>query len=93
MYASHDSLRDRYDVSCAELDCVVDIARETAGVLGARMTGAGFGGCVVALVEADAIERFTGAVEREYPERTGVEPDVYVCETAEGCRLDVAPGA
>lgn len=93
MFRSHASLRDRYDVSCEELDCVVDIARETEGVVGARMTGAGFGGCVVALVESPAVERFRAAVEQNYPDRTGVEPDVYVCDTAEGCRVDVPPGA
>jgi len=93
MFESHASLRDRYDVSCEELDCVVDIARATEGVLGARMTGAGFGGCVVALVEPSAVESFRDAVERDYPERTGVDPDVYVCETADGCRVDRAPGA
>jgi galactokinase len=93
MVASHESLRDRYDVSCAELDCVVDIARDTEGALGARMTGAGFGGCVVSLVELDAVERFRAAVEAEYPERTGTEPDVYVCEPAAGCRVEAAPDA
>ena len=93
MLASHESLRDRYDVSCAELDCVVDIARGTDGVLGARMTGAGFGGCVVSLVDPDAVERFRAAVESEYPERTGTEPDVYVCEPGGGCRVEAAPDA
>ncbi|MFB6219474.1 MAG: galactokinase [Halobacteriaceae archaeon] len=93
MFDSHASLRDRYGVSCEELDCVVEVARETASVVGARMTGAGFGGCVIALVEPGAVERFRGAFESEYPDRTGVEPSVYVCETADGRRLDAAPGA
>lgn len=88
LFASHRSLRDNYDVSCDELDAVVDIARGVDGVHGARMTGAGFGGSAVALVEPGAVGEFRAAVEREYPERTGVEPDVYVCEPDDGVRIE-----
>ena len=56
MTASHNSLRDDFEVSCDELDCLVDIANGTEGVLGSRMTGAGFGGCTVTLIHMDAIE-------------------------------------
>jgi galactokinase len=87
LLASHRSLRDLYDVSCDELDAVVDIARGVYGVYGARMTGAGFGGSVVALVEPGAVGEFRAAVEEEYPERTGLGPDVYECEPDEGARI------
>ena len=62
MYASHDSLRDDYEVSCTELDAVVEIAESIGikgGVYGCRMTGGGFGGCAVALVKTDAVEAIT----------------------------------
>lgn len=87
MYDSHGSLRENYEVSCAELDAVVDVARDVDGVLGARMTGAGFGGCVVALVRADATAAFEETVASEYEDRTGVAPDVYPCRTADGYRV------
>lgn len=84
MDASHRSLREDYEVSCAELDAVVDVARNCPGVHGARMTGGGFGGSVVALVAPDAVDRFAARVAREYPDRTGIEPDVYRCTAADG---------
>jgi len=62
MYASHESLKDDYQVSCDELNRVVDIAKETDGVLGARMTGAGFGGCVVALVKKGGEKAFADKI-------------------------------
>jgi galactokinase len=71
MYGSHASLRDDYEVSCAELDALVDIARGVEGVYGARMTGGGFGGCIVALCDAAAVEGLTAAIEAEYPKRAG----------------------
>lgn len=88
MFASHESLRDDYEVSCDELDLVVDVARETDGVYGARLTGAGFGGSVVALVAPEVIESFETAVRHEYPERTGVDPDVYVCDVVGGYAIE-----
>jgi galactokinase len=71
MYASHASLRDDYEVSCVELDTLVDIARHVPGVYGARMTGGGFGGCIVALCRAAAVEPLTAAIAQEYPAKTG----------------------
>ncbi len=71
MLASHASLRDDYAVSCAELDALVDIAQAVPGVYGARMTGGGFGGCIVALAQASAVEPLTRAIAREYPRRCG----------------------
>lgn len=84
MNASHDSLRDDYEVSCLELDAMVDAARKVDGVYGARMTGAGFGGCTVSLVREDAVESFKEQVGREYREATGMEPKFYVCQASDG---------
>jgi galactokinase len=67
MYASHASLRDDYAVSCGELDILVEIARSVPGVYGARMTGGGFGGCIVALCTAAAVTPLTNAIAKEYP--------------------------
>src|SRR6185369_8133288 len=77
---SHASLRDRFEVSSPELDAMVEIATATPGVVAARMTGAGFGGCTVNLVRRDAFAAFRDAVEREYPERTGRQPRVHAVE-------------
>ena len=84
MNHSHDSLRDLYQVSSKELDAVVDIARSVPGVHGARMTGAGFGGCAIALVEDGRVGELTQAIERDYPQRTGRQPKVYPCVASDG---------
>ncbi len=84
MNQSHDSLRDLYEVSSKELDAVVDIARAHAGVLGARMTGAGFGGCAIALVKDANAHALAEVMTREYPARTGREPKVYACVASDG---------
>lgn len=83
---SHLSLRDRYEVSSPELDALVAIASDTPGVVAARLTGAGFGGCTVNLVRPDAVGRFREAVEREYPARTGLVPRVFEVTAAAGAR-------
>ncbi|WP_459191200.1 galactokinase [Halosimplex sp. J119] len=83
---SHASLRDDYEVSVEELDAVTAIAGDLDGVYGSRMTGAGFGGCVVTLVRPDAAERVTEAIDERYRDRTGIEPDVYVCNPDGGVR-------
>lgn len=84
MNASHDSLRDFYEVSCRELDALVDIARGCDGVAGGRMTGAGFGGCAIALVQIKAVGGLEEAIRREYPKLCGYQPDVYVCQPSGG---------
>jgi galactokinase len=84
MYQSHASLRDDYEVSCKELDLLVEIASSYPGVFGARMTGGGFGGCTVNLVGADASPSFQEHVARAYREATGINPEIYVCEPAQG---------
>jgi galactokinase len=85
-YESHASLRDLYEVSSPELDALVAIARETPGVIGARLTGAGFGGCTINLVRRDAVASFRAAVMRDYPARTGLAPRVFEVEASAGAR-------
>ncbi len=84
MNASHDSLRDDYEVSCRELDILVEAARSVDGVAGARMTGGGFGGCTVSLVRREALEVFRSVVGREYLGATGVSPDIFTVEAVDG---------
>jgi galactokinase len=84
MRASHASLRDLYEVSSPELDALVDIAVSVPGVAGARMTGAGFGGCTVNLVRVDAVAALREAVIAEYPQRTGLTPLVFTVTAAAG---------
>jgi galactokinase len=86
MNASHVSLRDDYQVSCAELDAMVEAAWRQECVYGARMTGAGFGGCTVNLVAEGAAEAFRGRVAQAYTEATGLVPEIYVCRAEEGVR-------
>jgi galactokinase len=84
MNQSHQSLRDDYEVSCAELDLMVGLARKVEGVFGARMTGGGFGGCTVNLVRRDKIDEFQNTVAAGYQEATGLTPEVYVCKAVKG---------
>jgi galactokinase len=77
MAESHSSLRDDYEVSCAELDLMVELAKEIPGTFGARMTGGGFGGCTVNLVAADAVQEFRDRVTGGYQRSTGKVPDIY----------------
>jgi len=84
MWQSHDSLRDDYRVSCRELDLLNEIAGEHGGVLGERMTGAGFGGCGVALLERDAVESFMKELSDKYTKQTGLEPQFYATGAAGG---------
>lgn len=84
MNASHESLRDLYEVSCEELDVMVEEARRISGTIGSRMTGAGFGGCTVSLVHEDSVETFLQEVGAAYEERTGLKADFYVCSAGDG---------
>ncbi|MGG1311576.1 galactokinase [Cohnella laeviribosi] len=86
MNASHDSLRDLYEVTGPELDAMVDAARAVPGVLGSRMTGAGFGGCTISLVHGQSVDRFIEEVGRKYETATGLKPDFYVCDIGDGVR-------
>jgi galactokinase len=84
MYESHRSLRDDYEVSCEELDLLVEIASSCEGVYGSRMTGGGFGGCTITLVQAAVVESFREKIAKSYTAKTGLVPDVYVCSAAQG---------
>ena len=84
MAESHRSLRDDYEVSCAELDLMVDLAARQKGVFGARMTGGGFGGCTVNLVHAAESLEFRRNVASAYRSATGLDPDIYVCKPSQG---------
>lgn len=84
MYSSHASLRDDYEVSCKELDLLVDLASSSEGVYGARMTGGGFGGCTVNLVRSECVTGFQTRIARTYADATGIIPEIYVCESAQG---------
>ena len=84
MDASHDSLRNDFEVSCRELDLLVGIARELEGVFGSRMTGAGFGGCMVALVRPDCVEAFIRRIAEDYAKEAGAAPGVYIFAPSEG---------
>lgn len=84
MYDSHESLRTLYEVSCEELDLMVAAARDLPGVYGARMTGGGFGGCTVNLVETGEAEQFATALARKYEQQTGIHPAIYICTAVDG---------
>ena len=90
MYASHRSLKDDYEVSCAELDHVVDIAQSigaAGGVIGCRMTGGGFGGCAVALVKTNAVDSISQKLGAEYKKKTGIEATMFVSRPGKGATV------
>jgi galactokinase len=90
MYASHASLQDDYEVSCAELDAIVEIAKAigvAGGVFGCRMTGGGFGGCAVALVQADKVAAISDRIASEYTQRTKLKPSLFVSRPASGASV------
>ncbi|MFQ5772419.1 MAG: galactokinase, partial [bacterium] len=84
MYQSHFSLKHEYEVSCEELDAVVDICAECEGVYGARMTGAGFGGSAICLVHEEHVSQVVERLNTEYPKQIGKEPHIYVCKIVNG---------
>ena len=83
---SHESLRDLYEVSCYELDVMVEEALKIEGTLGARMTGAGFGGCTVNIVRNDAVEEFVSKVATAYADRTKLKPEIYIASAHDGVK-------
>jgi len=86
MVASHNSLRDDYEVTGKELDTLVEIALKQEGVIGARMTGAGFGGCAVSIVKNNKIDKFIKKVEEGYIDKIGYHPECYVVSIGDGVR-------
>lgn len=86
MNESHISLRDDYEVSCEAVDALVECAWGIPGVIGSRITGGGFGGCTVSIVENDAVEQFRETVIRKYREKTGLTAEIYVADIGDGAR-------
>ena len=84
MYSSHFSLKNDFDVSCFELDTIVEASKSVRGVLGARMTGAGFGGCALALMEKDSVDAYKETVGRIYQRETGLDADFYSVDVSDG---------
>jgi galactokinase len=84
MRRSHRSLRDDFEVSCEELDLMVELNEKVGGVYGARMTGGGFGGCTISLVEAQSTGSFKLSVREAYRRATGLEPEIYICSASDG---------
>ena len=84
MNASHVSLRDDYEVSCEEIDILVDLAWKIPGVIGSRITGGGFGGCTVSIVKNDAVDTFIETIGEQYKEKVGHEAEFYVVEIGDG---------
>ncbi len=84
MNASHISLRDDYEVSCEEIDILVDLAWSIDGVIGSRITGGGFGGCTVSIVKNEAVDLFVETINREYQKAVGHEAEIYVVDIGDG---------
>jgi galactokinase len=84
MNASHESLCLDYEVSCPELDLLVDLSRQYKGVIGTRMTGAGFGGCTVTIMKSDMLEIYRNSVIPAYEKKSGRKAEVYVCQSVSG---------
>jgi len=89
MKDSHASLRDLFEVSCVELDAMVEAAEGLPGYIGGRMTGGGFGGCTVNLVESRQAPSFAEAIAARYRKATGIPPDIYLCSAADGANQEV----
>jgi len=84
--ASHSSLRDLYEVSCRELDLMVEAAEDLPGFIGGRMTGGGFGGCTVNLVRREDAANFAAEIAPRYRAVTGIDPQVYICSAEDGAQ-------
>jgi len=86
MYASHQSLKELYEVSGKELDTIVDFCKTYSNCIGGRMTGAGFGGCAIALVKKDSFDDFAAKLIDNYKERIGYEPEVFASVIGDGVK-------
>ncbi len=87
MNASHVSLRDDYEVSCEEIDVLVNLAWNIDGVIGSRITGGGFGGCTVSIVKNEAVDTFVETIGREYKKAVGHDAEIYVVDIGEGATI------
>jgi galactokinase len=86
MRESHRSLRDDYEVSCPEVDTLVELACEQDGVYGSRITGGGFGGCTISLVQRSQVEEFGRSLAQRYERATGTKSDIYIFQASDGAR-------
>jgi galactokinase len=84
MADSHLSMKNDYEISCRELDIMVDLAAEREGVVGSRMTGGGFGGCTINLVKTEAVEQFRQKTAADYKRETGIDAEIYVSKAGAG---------
>ncbi|MDR1269685.1 MAG: galactokinase [Planctomycetaceae bacterium] len=87
MYESHVSMRDDFEITCAEIDILVEIARSTDGVIGSRMTGGGFGGCTVSLVKSSKAANISKVISKQYKTKTGIEPTFFATRPAQGALI------
>ena len=87
MNASHESLRYDYEVSCEEIDILVDLAQAMPGVIGSRITGGGFGGCTVSIVEEGTVDKFIEEIGKTYKEKVGHEAEFYVVDIGDGAKI------
>ena len=86
MHEAHLSYSHDFEASCAEADLMVELAGRLPGLIGARLTGGGFGGCTVNLVEQEFAAEFKSKLGAQYRERTGIEPEIYICHASDGVR-------
>lgn len=87
MFTSHQGLSQDYEVSCDELDVLVDIAKNRPGLFGSRMMGGGFGGCTINLVQEDKVEDFMNTVTKAYKQRTGLDTEIYITQISGGAKI------
>ena len=87
MGASHQSMKDDFEITCPEIDCLVEIAQNVEGVVGSRMTGGGFGGCTVSLIETSKTAEIVETITKKYQSATGIEPVAFVTRPAQGARV------
>jgi galactokinase len=91
MDEAHRSYRDDFEASVSEIEVLVNAAHTVPGVYGSRLTGGGWGGCTVSLVDSDAVERFCGTVAEIYEHEVGYAPDIYACVASDGVSVTQLP--
>ena len=91
MEGSHRSMKEDFDITCSEIDCLVDIAQSTSGVIGSRMTGGGFGGCTVSLIDTSRTTQIVETITSRYKSEVGIAPSAFVTQPAQGARILAFP--
>ena len=89
MYQSHEDLSSRYEVSCVELDFLVDLAKQEPAILGARMMGGGFGGCTINLIQKSKVDEFVAEARTAYSREFGLDLETYLVQSGEGAKASV----